>query len=237
MRIVHFSDWHGNKYDLPHADLYVCTGDMLKNYPDFDDEDLIFRIIPSRESTNQRNHVRKHAGSYRNLFANRDAPVVCVRGNHDFTDLADLFGGDVWEVTDDPARTTTVQGVKVGGCRGIPFIIGCWSDELMEDGRSCKPPVVRAPVGDFRDVVAKVPDDLEILVTHAPPHGILDEFGQEHIGSTAIRSHINQQLFRSDKQLSLKAHLFGHIHEACMVKSEVGIVFSNAATSFQIVDI
>lgn len=37
MRIVHCSDWHGDWQKLPHADLYVITGDMFDNYPSFEE--------------------------------------------------------------------------------------------------------------------------------------------------------------------------------------------------------
>ena len=57
----------------------------------------------------------------------------------------------------------------------------------------------------------KIPKDVDILITHGPPYGILDEvdgFGEDvkHTGCPV--------LFRKIQELdNLKLHIFGHIHE------------------------
>lgn len=246
MRICHFSDWHGNLYQLPKADLYVCTGDMLPNFPlltfqvDKWKRDGIRhwranmhilgdsaprpggyymdrKLEPAVETRLQQRWIKEVLKSYRDCFASPDSPVVCVRGNHDFTDLAEAFGGDVWEVGVDPSLTTEKCGLKVGGCRGINYIGGEWSDEMRDD--------------DWRDIVAQLPTDLELLITHAPPAGMMDSYqGQfaEHWGSKALNSYLNERMYVWGK---LKAHFFGHIHEAHGSKKEASIIFSNAATT------
>lgn len=61
----------------------------------------------------------------------------------------------------------------------------------------------------------RIPEHTEILVTHGPPHGILDayvepgyiaEAGQEHAGCELLR-------MRIEALPDLKLHAFGHIHE------------------------
>jgi len=60
---------------------------------------------------------------------------------------------------------------------------------------------------------ALIPDDVDILVTHSPPYGILDGVGRshfthdeiEHVGSLSLRNKITMP--------KLKLHIFGHIHE------------------------
>lgn len=54
----------------------------------------------------------------------------------------------------------------------------------------------------------QIPDDTEVLITHSPPHGILDyvEDGR-HYGCEDLRDRI-------DRLGNLRLHVFGHIHFA-----------------------
>ena len=53
---------------------------------------------------------------------------------------------------------------------------------------------------------AKIPDDTDILITHGPPHGILDRVYNkgDHLGCEELRKRVDD--------LTLKLHVFGHIH-------------------------
>lgn len=247
MRICHFSDWQGEFRMLPKADIYVCTGDMLPNFPllkfevDPRSQEIelwdpnanllgherkrkpngtyVGRIVdPSREASLQVNWItwELRQGGLRRWFYNRDAPVVVCRGNHDFTDLAPAFGGEVYEIG-RPEETFDVLGLRFGGCRGINYIVGEWADELKPE--------------QFDTRARRVPKDVEVLVTHAPPLGMMDFYW----GSSALRTYVHNRLH--DSSVRLKAHLFGHVHEAKGMKTEAGILFSNAATTHNVVEI
>ena len=56
-----------------------------------------------------------------------------------------------------------------------------------------------------------IPKDTDILITHSPPHGILDicEDGQTLAGSVSLRNRI----LCKETLPNLKLHVFGHIHE------------------------
>jgi len=61
------------------------------------------------------------------------------------------------------------------------------------------------------DIWAKIPDNTDILVTHGPPLGILDEvlnFGTGRIESVGCK----ELSKRIDQLPNLKYHVFGHIH-------------------------
>lgn len=226
MRIVHFSDWHGRLRRLPPADLYVCGGDMLANYRRYAPDGTKLPPDPAEEALRQAAHLeRLGPGCLRKLMAEPRAPVVCVRGNHDFTALAPLFdGGPVFEISDDPIRVSRWyyrEGpLKIGGVRGVRRHRGRWADELTD--------------AEFADRVAGLPSDLEVLVTHAPPEGILDVARSGSLGVPALRSYVA----RHDPSLPpLKAHLFGHIHESRGVVALGGTVFSNAACGVQVIDL
>jgi len=69
---------------------------------------------------------------------------------------------------------------------------------------------------------AHIPDDIDILVTHGPPHGILDMVleGSEK-GCEMLMERI--------KQIKPKLHVFGHIHEAAGHEEKDEIHFVNAS--------
>jgi Icc-related predicted phosphoesterase len=74
-----------------------------------------------------------------------------------------------------------------------------------------------------------IPDDTDVLITHGPPHGILDEvprkYSTENTGCEELRRKI-EQISQSGK---LKLHVFGHIHCGYGEHSEFGVKFVNAS--------
>ena len=52
-----------------------------------------------------------------------------------------------------------------------------------------------------------MPDDVDIVITHSPPHGVGDSnFSKMKCGSLAVRNRI--------LKVQPVLHVFGHIHEA-----------------------
>ena len=64
-------------------------------------------------------------------------------------------------------------------------------------------------------VWAQIPEDVDILITHTPPHGILDQVNNRHgsgpIGCEALRERRDEIAFSEDWKWRLNC--FGHIHE------------------------
>ncbi len=223
--IVHLSDWHGQlpKGKLPKASLYVVTGDMLKNYSKGHDIDTF------AERAGQARFIRQH--SLRDIFGDPDAPVVCIRGNHEFINLSSWIGGPVYEIGLEPNIVFNVLGYKFAGFRGInrvsfPGEVG-WSDEM--------------DVHEINSLAEKLSPDIHFLVTHSPAEGILDRvpgpFGKaEHIGLRGLSRYINKQVYQHK---SLIAHFSGHVHEDFGYKVYPGLETggysfsaSNAATGY-----
>lgn len=247
MKICHFSDLHAQQLNLDlGVDLYVCTGDMLPNFELLQIEVETVRgtvrmswdpfyqsslperayvvdrtINPEREIYRQTEWIRKNPGR-EFLGIPEDAQVIVIPGNHDFIPLAPWFGGKVWEVDRDPTRVFRFMDLKFGGCRGIPYIEGEWSDELH--------------LPDFDASMRQVPDDIDVLLTHCPPATILDK-GPHGIGygSQAVASYINRRVLSGRRPL--KAHLFGHVHSSLGITEVGGTIFSNAATDFNVLEI
>lgn len=71
-----------------------------------------------------------------------------------------------------------------------------------------------------------IPSDTDVLVTHGPPHGILDEvYGAwddvEHVGC--------EMLWKRVEQIEPKLHIFGHIHEGAGTLKLGNTEFINAS--------
>lgn len=77
---------------------------------------------------------------------------------------------------------------------------------------------------------ALIPDDIDILITHGPPNGILDLVPRngwdENTGCEELRKRVEQIAAFG----RLKLHVFGHIHCGYGVHEEFGVKFVNAST-------
>lgn len=78
---------------------------------------------------------------------------------------------------------------------------------------------------------AKIPDDVNVLITHGPPYGVLDlvENNISNIGRD-LHQGCKDLLERIFELKNLKAHVFGHLHTDGGKQIEVaGVAFANAA--------
>lgn len=70
-----------------------------------------------------------------------------------------------------------------------------------------------------------IPDETDILITHGPPHGILDEvrrkFFVENTGCEELRKKV--------EEIRPKLHIFGHIHCGYGQTEKFGVKFVNAS--------
>lgn len=242
MRIVHFSDWHWGfvddpeSYRLPEADIYVCTGDMMDDYPSVDPYrdpwDIMggsnWEIRPGNSRLRQTEAIKHYVkdGGFRPLLGSPDAPIVCVRGNHDFVDIGPLFEG--CNMVHEFMRNEMIEvlGKRISGHRGIPHIYGTWNDEMDPS--------------DLMDLVRGIPQDIDLLLTHYPPSLILDAevqgkgvrcFGLEGMSGVVF-----------NRMKPNGVHMFGHIHGSGGLLKEEGpeehrLTFSNASTKVNVIEV
>lgn len=72
-------------------------------------------------------------------------------------------------------------------------------------------------------VWAKVPEGIDVLLTHGPPYGILDRtYDGRPAGSPALHARV--------AQVRPKLHAFGHIHEGYGIQLKDGTLFVNGST-------
>ncbi len=198
MRIVCLSDTHDR-----HAAIPVPDGDVL---------------IHSGDLTFKGDDANVKAG-FAWLSQLPHERIIFVPGNHDFAfekepeivrDLALAFPRV--EVLID--RETDLRDHKIYGSPYQPWFHD-WAFNF---------PRGSAGENEARSCWAKIPGDTEILITHGPVHGILDETARgQHVGCP----HLLERLATLEK---LRLHICGHIHEAYGVQRVGNVLFVNAST-------
>lgn len=125
---------------------------------------------------------------------------ILIAGNHDDC----LYGANI-DGLPEGCYYLNGNGVTIEGVRfyGIPM--------FMEDDIN----------GNYEKMLSSIPSDTDVLITHQPPFGLLDQSENIHFGSKVLKTQI--------EKLNLKAHLFGHIHHAYGCMKEDGVVYSNAS--------
>lgn len=124
------------------------------------------------------------------------AHKIVIAGNHDWPfqrepDKARAALGDVTYLEDEEC---IIDGIKIYGSPWQPEFCN-WAFNLSRGE-------------PLKQVWSKIPDDTNVLITHGPPYDILDRCHDgRRVGCSDLRQRIGQLP-------SLKAHLFGHIHES-----------------------
>lgn len=106
------------------------------------------------------------------------------------------------------------------------FSVGCYLQDSMEEYEGIKiwgspwtsqfPGInpkccafTRPFMESLKDRWDLIPDDVDILITHSPPYGILDQVKTEFGASVGDRD----LLLALHERIKPKLHVFGHIHE------------------------
>jgi len=189
MKVLHSSDLHGRYKKLlcfeEPFDLWVDTGDFFPNKGRRPATG--YRIVPWLERSYQSKWWRwKSLGSRLARWLD-GRPMISVSGNHDFVSLAVLLqaaGAHAHAVQTE--RAVDVAGLRWAGFRDIPYMDGEWPGEAHTFGEAVDGALAQRP---------------DILLTHAPPAGVLDDGEGIPELATALRAHPGP-----------RAHLFGHVH-------------------------
>jgi calcineurin-like phosphoesterase family protein len=212
MRIVAISDTHmsGREISVPDGDVLVHAGD----HTFIGDERETYRAL---QWLDELPHKRK----------------VLIAGNHDwFFDPAapQIFRGRSLVRTrsiesmlaEFPGLTYLCDsGITIDG---VTFYGSPWQPRF--EGWAFNFPAFESSLPTI--TWGNIPSDVNVLVTHGPPHGILDEIfpGCDRKGDVSL-------LRRLDHLAALRLHIFGHIHESYGVIDRViggrRVTFVNAS--------
>lgn len=135
---------------------------------------------------------------------------VVIAGNHDecFQHQADRARERITNAIYLEDSACEVAGLKFYGSPWTPLFFD-WSFML--------------PEVELAQKWAAIPTGLDVLITHGPPHGILDWTNRgEHAGSLSLLHRVHE--------VKPRFHVFGHIHEAAGRLDTPDTIFVNAAT-------
>lgn len=105
------------------------------------------------------------------------------------------------------------SGIEI---EGIKFWGSPWQPEFYNWAFN----LPRGP--ELAAVWAKIPDNIDVLITHGPPYGVLDEiYNGKRVGC--------QDLSEALERVKPTVHVFGHIHEGYGVLEQNGTVYVNAS--------
>lgn len=194
MRIVCLSDTHGKHKQVP-----VPDGDVLVHAGDMTGLGNWSEFIS--------------VGNWFRAMRDRFKHRIMIAGNHDWgleinkrLVLEAHFDKDLIYLQDSGV---CIDGVNIYGTPWMPVFYN-WA--FMHDE------------SELPKYYAAIPDNTQVLITHAPPLGILDkEDDNARCGSSSL-------LARVKELKELKHHIFGHIHESYGVHEEDGVVFHNVAS-------
>ena len=209
MTIAHVSDSHGNHHFFPRirqdALAIFHTGDFLPNNS---------RGNVKVELLFQEEWVRTNKESLQTWVGDR-LFVFCA-GNHDFFDPVPLmreWGIQAYNATN---QKLNLLGKSIYGFPYIPYIAGEWNYERE--------------IPEMSELVEEIPD-VDILLAHCPPAGILDfEGGGKPCGNTSLANRLAY-----GEGLEPAYLLCGHFHGSSGIHLCEGgdkrMLVSNAATT------
>jgi Icc-related predicted phosphoesterase len=125
---------------------------------------------------------------------------IVIGGNHDWR-MRDTYPKVFSQINYLNNESITLEGIKFWGSPYTPIV------------HYDKPWVYYRGTG--HEVWDKMPDQVDVLITHGPPNGILDGAIREYIGDGNYRYEnvgCDELLYRILK-VKPNYHLFGHIHE------------------------
>lgn len=137
---------------------------------------------------------------------------IFIAGNHDFC-LEQLAPAQLAALVPEGVCYLNDSGVDVEGIRIWGSPVSPWHHNWAFN---------RHRGAHIRRHWQKIPSETNILVTHTPPFGILDQLVTE-------KNNGDKDLLQTVQQLQPAYHLFGHIHEAYGRSRKGGTSFLNCS--------
>lgn len=164
-----------------HASLKLPKGDLLIHAGDFTSQG-----------------TRREVEDFLHWFSRQLHPYkILVAGNHDFF-LEEAAVEQILHILPPNVIYLNDSGAEVGGLRVWGSPITPWFHNWAFN---------RDRGSDIKRHWDLIPGDVDVLITHGPPFGILDAtvYGRK-VGCEELRLRLDT--------LQPRAHVFGHIHEA-----------------------
>lgn len=153
--------------------------------------------------------------AFNKWFANLPHRIkIFVAGNHDWLfETNNLYARELLhhKIIYLQDSFTEIEGLKIYGSPYQPRFYD-WAFNLNRGA-------------ELAEKWESIPVDTDILITHGPPHGILDEVPRQFwIENTGC-----EELIKKVEEIRPKAHIFGHIHCGYGTMEKFGVKFINAS--------
>ena len=195
MLICAISDTHGQHaaLNIPACDILIHCGDMcLDRDPHVQANYINNEFLPWFD--------RQHA-----------THKVFIAGNHDFVfvEHPGLVDGRKYpSIHYLCENSVTLSGLRIWGSPWTPWFMD-WAFNGPRD------PILAKKF--FDNLYSSIPADTDIVVSHGPPQGILDN----GLGCASLRRYVDR--------IRPHACIFGHIHEGYGTKRVDNTIFANAS--------
>ncbi|MBD3612813.1 MAG: metallophosphoesterase [Hydrogenovibrio crunogenus] len=206
MKIVHISDSHGRHRNLTEAIEAIERIDVLIHSGDFSDYG-----------------IKEETEFFLEWFKSMPAKhKILIAGNHDDTFFHSSNVSKEFDLTGiDYLQDELIE------IDGVTFYGSPWTPSPFGGSFTFYP-------GEGETIWQKIPDDVDVLITHGPKFKTLDLVEKydrtQRLGCPSLAERI-------DQLDNLKAHLFGHIHEAKGIMTDNGIQYSNSATGLHVLEL
>lgn len=186
-----------------------CISDLHGHYPTLDGGDLLIVAGDLTARDTDLNHLSFEGWLYKQDYKKK----IIVGGNHDnrYTLEHEESLCEYWKYYDDTVYLcdsgTEFEGLKIWGSP--------WTKTFPGMNPHCKAFTCDTEE-ELNEKWKLIPDDIDILVTHSPPYGILDKVKPSfwlpkediHVGSKSLALKIGKM------EIPPKLWVWGHIHEA-----------------------
>ena len=177
----------------------TCVSDLHGYYPKLEGGDL---LLVAGDLTAHSNYGELH--NFELWLADQQyRKKIVIAGNHDTYLCESAFPFDNvsgCEYLRD--SSTSFEGLKIWGSPCTKTFEGM--------NPKCKAFTVDTEE-ELEEKFSKIPDDVDIVVTHSPPYGMMDKVFDRHSGK--IMNCGSPALLRRLSRTFPKLHVFGHIHE------------------------
>ena len=179
-----------------------CIADLHGHYPELEGGDL---LIVAGDLT-ARDYEQEYFQFFNWIHEQKYKKKIVIAGNHDVRMQQETYQGPQGVMKDAFIYLcdsgTEFEGLKIWG---MP-----WTLTFEGMNPRCKAFTVDTE-WELEEKLKMIPWDVDILITHSPPHGIFDKtIDGHHVGSHGL-------LYYS-RMHQPKLHVSGHIHESYGMK-------------------
>ena len=192
MKLVFLSDTHNQHQKLTRQ---IPLGDVLVHCGDFTNRGTAIEVLSFLEWYGNLPHKHK----------------IFIAGNHDFF-FEDITKDTIESVLPNNVIYLENSGIEINGINfwGSPSqpIFFDWAFNKTHE--------------ELKKTWSKIPVDTDVLITHCPPHQILDKTNNGlNVGCKALKERL--------EIINPKINVFGHIHEAYGIEKQNETTFINAS--------